>query len=79
MGISELARELGVSADLLRYLEHKGFVEPSRRILKKREVRDYSDEQVDFVKLIAKYIRQGFKHDIAYQKAKDEGQNPRLV
>ena len=79
MRISQLANEAGVTTDLLRYLERKGFVEPQMLKLEKRSVRDYSEEQIIVVKTIAKHIRAGFKHDVAYQKALEEISQPRLI
>ena len=79
MRISELAKESGATTDLIRYLETKGFIQPKRLKLQKRIVRDYSEEQVELVKLIAKYIEEGFKHDAAYGKATNQLSNPRLL
>jgi hypothetical protein len=36
------------------------------------EARDYSGEDVERIKLIWKYLKKGFKHKIAYQKAIEE-------
>ena len=79
MRISQLANEAGVTTDLLRYLERKGFVEPQMLKLERRLVRDYSEEQIILVKTIAKHIQAGFKHDVAYQKALEEISQPRLI
>ena len=79
MRISALAKESGTTTDLIRYLETKGFIRPKRLKLEKRIVRDYSEEEVELVKLIAKYIQEGFKHDVAYGKATDQLSNPRLL
>lgn len=79
MRISELAKESGTTTDLIRYLEKKGFIKPEMLMLRKRKVRSYSKEQVELVKLIVKHIEEGFKHDIAFAKAIDQINNPRLV
>ena len=79
MRISQLAKDIGVSTDLLRYMETKGFVCPSRVKLQKRVIRDYSEEDVLLIKIMAKYLDEGFKLDMAHEKAKLEIQNPRLV
>ena len=76
--ITELARRIGASVDELRYLERKGFVSPVRTKLKRREVRQYQDGDVQKVQLTIKYRRQGFTWDVAFQKALQELQNPRL-
>ena len=48
-------------------------------MLRKRKVRNYSEDQIELVKLIVKHIDEGFKHDTAYEKAIDQINNPRLV
>ena len=77
--ISELAKESGATTDLIRYLEAKGFIKPEMLMLRKRKVRNYSEDQVQLVKLIVQHIEKGFKHDTAYKKAIDQINNPRLV
>lgn len=79
MRISELAKESGASTDLIRYFETKGFINPRLVKIRTRKVRDYSEEQVELVKLIVEYIDEGFRHDAAYAKAVDHINNPRLV
>ena len=77
--ISEVSKQAGVSTDLVRYLESKGFVEPKWIQLKQRTVRDYPEDQVELIKAIAQYINEGFKHDIAFAKAKLQVANPKLI
>jgi hypothetical protein len=36
------------------------------------EAREYSDADVELVAAIWKYLKKGFKHRVAYQKALDE-------
>lgn len=76
--ITELARIVGASVDELRYLERKGFVNPSRVPLKQRVVRQYEGEDIRKVQLIIKYRRQGFTWDMAFSKALRELENPSL-
>ena len=78
MRIMELARTAGASVDELRYMERKGFVNPVRTRLQRREVRQYQDADVRKVQLIIKYRRQGFTWDVAFQKAQRELANPPL-
>jgi hypothetical protein len=47
--------------------------------LKMRRVKDYSATEVHKIEHIMKYLDQGFKYDIAYQKAMEELAQPRLV
>jgi len=76
--ITELARIVCASVDELRYLERKGFVNPSRVPLKQRVVRQYEGEDIRKVQLIIKYRRQGFTWDMAFSKALRELENPSL-
>jgi hypothetical protein len=42
------------------------------------ESREYSDEEFRKLELIWKYLQSGFKHKIAYEKAMEEMENPKL-
>ena len=79
MQITELARQANTSTDRIRYLERKGFVRANLRRIKVREVRDYTDEEVEKIRLIIKFFRAGFNYDMAYEKALEESRQPRLV
>ena len=76
--ITELARQTGASVDELRYLERKGYLSPFKTRLKRREVRQYQDEDVRKAWLIIKYRRQGFTWDASFQRAMRELENPSL-
>jgi DNA-binding transcriptional MerR regulator len=76
--ITELARMIGASVDELRYLERKGFVQPVRTRLKRREVRQYREDDVSKLENIIRYRRQGFTWDAAYQKAMEALKKPSL-
>jgi DNA-binding transcriptional MerR regulator len=76
--ITELARQTGASVDEIRYLETKGFTKSQRTKLKKREVRQFEEEQVRSIGLIIKYRRQGFTWKTAYEKARQEIDKPAL-
>jgi DNA-binding transcriptional MerR regulator len=77
--ITELAKVSGASVDELRYLERKGFLNPSRTQLKRRKVRQYQEADIRKVQLIVKYRRQGFTWNVAFQKAMQERDNPLLL
>ena len=79
MYITELAKDAGTSVDQIRYLEKKGFVESTWMKLRKRNVRFYSEEEAMKVRLIIKYLDQGFRYNVAYEKAAEETQNPQLI
>ena len=79
MRITELARLTGATTDQIRYLERKRYIHPSWVNLNKRRVRNYNDGDAHKVVTIIKYLYQGFRYDIAYRKAMEEMQNPRLI
>ena len=64
--------------DELRYMERKGFVNPTRVQLKRREVRQYQNADIQKVQLIIKYRRQGFTWVVAFNRALRELENPAL-
>ena len=79
MRITEVAKRIGISADQIRYLERKGFVKSTRVQINKRLVRDYSEDAVRTIEVISNYLAQGFKYDVAYEKAIEEIEQPRLI
>lgn len=72
MKTADVLREVKIPRDKLYYLENKGYIKPRRIPKGEMEVREYSQEDVVKIKLIWKYLQQGFKHRIAYQKALEE-------
>ena len=79
MRITETAKQMGATPDEIRYFEKKGYIRSHWRRLNKRRVREYSGAEVRKIELIVKYRRQGFEHDVAYRKALEEMERPRLV
>jgi DNA-binding transcriptional MerR regulator len=76
--ITELARKTGASVDEIHYLEKKGFIEPTKSRLIKREVRRFQDKDIRKIQLIINFRRQGFTWDVAFQKARQEFDKPTL-
>jgi len=76
--ITDFARKTGASADELRYLEKKGYLNSSKSRLERRVVRIYQDSDIVKVQLIIKYRQQGFTWDAAFQKAISELGKPTL-
>lgn len=72
MRITEVAKQLGILPDQIRWFEKKGYIKPGWTFLKHRRVRDYPEDEVRKIGRIVKYRRQGFEHDVAYQKAMEE-------
>jgi DNA-binding transcriptional MerR regulator len=75
---SQLVKELQITRDTLYYLEKKGFITPKKRKAGKKLIRDYSEVDVRKVELIWKYLKMGFKYEVAYEKALEQLNNPEL-
>jgi DNA-binding transcriptional MerR regulator len=72
MKTAEILDQIDIPRHKLYYLEQKGYITPKRVPMGDLEARDYSGEDVERIKLIWKYLKKGFKHKIAYQKAIEE-------
>ena len=79
MRITEVAKRIGATSDEIRYFETKGYIRSRWKRLNTRRVRDYSEAEIRKIELIVKYRRQGFQHGVAYEKALEEMERPRLV
>ncbi len=78
MRTSDVLKKLNIPRHKLYYLEQKGYIKPKRIPMGELETREYAEEDYKKVELIWKYLQNGFKHKIAYQKAMEELQNPTL-
>jgi DNA-binding transcriptional MerR regulator len=72
MKTSEILSKLDIPRHKLYYLEQKGYVKPKRIPMGDLEAREFSDEDFERVKHIWKYLKRGFKHKTAYQRATEE-------
>lgn len=72
MKTSELLQRIDIPRHKLYYLEQKGYVKPTRIPMGDLEAREYSKADVELIAVIWKYLKKGFKHKIAYQKAIEE-------
>ncbi len=72
MKTSELLQRIDIPRHKLYYLEQKGYVNPQRIQMGDLEAREFSEADVRLVAAIWKYLKQGFKHKVAHQKALDE-------
>jgi DNA-binding transcriptional MerR regulator len=75
---SEVLKRLNIPRHKLYYLEQKGYVKPTRIPMGDLETREFTEEEFKKLELIWKYLQNGFKYKIAYQKAIEELQNPKL-
>ena len=69
MKTTDVLRLLDIPRHKLYYLEQKGYVHPRRTPMGDLESREYSEEDVKKVHIIWEYLKKGFKHKVAYQKA----------
>jgi len=69
---NELLSLVDIPRHKLYYLEQKGYIVPQRIPMGDLEAREFSDEDVRLVEAIWKYLKKGFKHRVAYQKALKE-------
>lgn len=76
---SDVLKKLNIPRHKLYYLEQKGYIKPKRIPMGELEAREYSEEDFRMLELIWKYLQSGFKHKIAYQKAMEELQSPKLL
>jgi DNA-binding transcriptional MerR regulator len=72
MKTSEVIVKLNIPRHKLYYLEQKGYVRPKRIPMGDLEAREFSKQDFERVKAIWKYLKKGFKHKAAYQKASEE-------
>lgn len=69
MTTAEVIKSIRIPRDRLYYLEQKGFINPKKILVGEREARDYSEEDIEKIILIWKYVQEGFRYRVAYQKA----------
>jgi len=72
MKTAEILKIIDIPRHKLYYLEQKGYISPKRIPMGDLEAREYSEEDILKIKLIWKYLKRGFKHKMAYQKAIEE-------
>ena len=72
MKTSEILEKTGIPRHKLYYLEQKGYIKPKRIPAGDLEAREYTKRDLLVVELVWKYLKRGFKHKAARQKAEDE-------
>lgn len=72
MRTAEILELIDIPRHKLYYLEQKEYIKPRRVPIGDLEAREYSEEDVTKIALIWKYLKKGFKHRVAYEKAMDE-------
>jgi DNA-binding transcriptional MerR regulator len=69
---NDLLKQIDIPRHKLYYLEQKGYIAPTRIPMGDLEAREYSAADVELVTAIWKYLKKGFKHRVAYEKALDD-------
>ncbi|MFQ5598428.1 MAG: MerR family transcriptional regulator [Nitrospiria bacterium] len=72
MNTSDIINKIDIPRHKLYYLEQKGYVSPRRVPMGDLEARRYTGEDFLKIGLIWKYLKKGFKHKVAYQKAMED-------
>ena len=72
MRTSELLEKIDIPRHKLYYLEQKQYIRPRRIPMGDIEAREFSQSDFETVRTIWKYLKQGFKHKVAFQKAVNE-------
>jgi len=78
MQTSDILEKIDIPRHKLYYLEQKGYIHPKKVPRGELEAREFTEKDFEKVKIIWKYLKQGFKHKIAYQKAMEELKSPQL-
>jgi DNA-binding transcriptional MerR regulator len=76
---SEVVNEVGIPRQKLYYLEQKAFVKPETEQRGEKTFRFYSNREVEKVRAIWKYLRQGFRYRAAYERALEDLRQPKLL
>lgn len=69
MQTSDILKKINIPRHKLYYLEQKGYINPKKITRGDLEMREYTDEDFQKIQTIWNFLRQGFKHKIAYKKA----------
>lgn len=77
MKTSEIIEKVKIPRHKLYYLEQKGYIVPKKIPNGDLESREFDNADLIKIQLIWKYLKWGFRHKIAYQKAMEEMKNPK--
>lgn len=78
MKTNELLQHVDIPRHKLYYLEQKGYIAPTRIPMGDLEAREFSEADAELVAAIWKFLKKGFKHKVAYQKALEELGRPAM-
>jgi len=69
MQTSDVLKKINIPRHKLYYLEQKGYIRPKKITRGDLEMREYTDKDFHKIQIIWNFLKQGFKHKIAYKKA----------
>ncbi len=72
MRTAEILDQIDIPRHKLYYLEQNGYITPRRVPMGDLEAREYHAEDVMKIRLIWKYLKKGFRHKVAHEKAINE-------
>ncbi len=79
MKTPELLAKIDIPRHRLYYLEQKGYIAPKKTTVGEKEFREYSEDDLDKVEVIWKFLKKGFKYKVAYEKAMEELNDPQMT
>ena len=68
----EVLKKIDIPRHKLYYLEQKGYINPKKITRGDLEMREYTEDDFRKIQIIWKFLKQGFKHKVAYQKAMED-------
>lgn len=64
-----ILQKVGIPRHKLHSLEVMGYITPRLKPIGNLEMRLYTDEDLEKITLLWKYLKEGFNYDVAYRKA----------
>ncbi len=72
MQTSDVLEKIDIPRHKLYYLEQKGYIRPRKVPRGELEAREFSNQDFRKIQAIWKYLKLGFRHKVAFQKAMEE-------
>ena len=76
---AEVMKQVSIPRRRLYYLEQVGFISPKKTRAGELEFRDYSETELEKIRVIWKYLKQGYRFYIAREKAEKELNSHKLA
>jgi len=72
MNTTEVLKRTGIPRQKLYYLEQKGYVKPRKVYVGEKAFREFSEADVQLIRRIWAYLKDGFRYRVAYEKALEQ-------